>query len=171
MNLNTLLAVLQLFPVCFGHLKYLVMMTPRSRCWSVVAITVDLKCYVFHACCCGKCCGHDWTFVSIEVRLPLACLCHFPLADMCLVVQFYQQYFWLCGRVWYLQQILKFFLQCWIYRSFICIWGIAEVPTHCLVKHQVRLVPKYSKFSWCKPAESRPPSVQAWVYYAVRLIN
>ena len=36
MNPSTLLAVLQLLSVCFCHLRSLVMIIPRSSCWSVV---------------------------------------------------------------------------------------------------------------------------------------
>ena len=36
MNPSTLLSVSQLFSVCFGHLRSLVMMIPRSSYWSVV---------------------------------------------------------------------------------------------------------------------------------------
>ena len=53
MNPSTLLAILQIFSVCSFHLRSLVMMIPRSSCWSVVG-TVDWICYSCFACCCVR---------------------------------------------------------------------------------------------------------------------
>ena len=60
MNPSILLAVLQLFSVCFCHLRSVVMMIPRSRC--------DLLSATVHVVVSDV---HHRTFIYIETHLPL----------------------------------------------------------------------------------------------------
>ena len=57
MNISTLLAVLQLFSVCFCHLRSLFIVIPRSRC-SSVAVSCGSPLCSYVDCCCDQCAAH-----------------------------------------------------------------------------------------------------------------
>ena len=50
-NPSTLLAVLQLFSVCFCHLRSLVMMIPIDPAVDLLSATVNWTCYSYFSCC------------------------------------------------------------------------------------------------------------------------
>ena len=127
MNPSALLTVLQLFSVCCCHLRSLVMMIPRSRCWSVTGNCWLIMVWLSFILLCPMC---------ITVHLPIlnissTCWPNLPGCWCLLEALLCRLGVLLSGRVWCHQQILIFYWQ-FCYPGHWCIWRrVVGLVWHC----------------------------------------
>ena len=146
MNPGTQLAVLQLFSVCFCHLRGLVIVIPRSHCCSV-----DFSCWFSIVQLCYMLL---WPMCITAHLSKLKLICQvFPQSTSLLRSSCNSRTSSGCLELWQSfvsSANMDILLTMPLSRSLMR-WGKAVGPEHLIVVHLMSLVSSCWRFGWCKP--------------------